>query len=175
MNGGYNLKIALLIVDMQELLLKNQVKPQDKDNACEYINYVADRLRVNDQVVVHIKDIEGADHPDDAAYDFISDIHIEAGDITVNKVNSNAFWQTELESILKEKGVELVIVSGFAAEHCVLFTYNGAIERGFNTAMLQGGILSSREDAVLTTYRDRQIISYSVIELFAASLTHPKS
>ncbi|MCM3783486.1 isochorismatase family protein [Neobacillus mesonae] len=167
------MKIGLLIIDMQQSFLEGQVEQRSIDSACEYINHVADILRANNQVVIHIKDIEGADHPNNPAIDFISEIQMGPGDITVNKQYSNAFWQTELETMLNEKQVELVIISGFSAEHCVLFTYNGAIERGYNTAVLQGGILSTRPDAIQNTYRDRHIVSYPVIELIAASIAHP--
>ncbi|HCA42612.1 MAG TPA: isochorismatase, partial [Bacteroidetes bacterium] len=46
---------------------------------------------------------------------------------------------------------------------CVLFAYNGAIERKFTPVILQNGILSSKKDNVFSTYRDRQIISYSAV------------
>ena len=60
--------------------------------------------------------------------------------------------------------MDFVVVAGYAAEYCVLFTYNGARERGFKTAMLQGGIVSSKPDAITGAYRDRNLISYPVIE-----------
>lgn len=63
-----------------------------------------------------------------------------------------------------EQGIDLLILSGYAAEHCVLFTYNGALERGFKAVLLQNGILSSQSDVIPATYRDRSLISYPVIE-----------
>ncbi|HEY2494346.1 MAG TPA: cysteine hydrolase, partial [Paenibacillus sp.] len=60
-----------------------------------------------------------------------------------------------------------VIIAGFAAEHCVLFTYNGAIERGFKPVILQQGILSTQSDVIISTYRERNMISYPVIEYLA--------
>ncbi|XMB25311.1 cysteine hydrolase family protein [Paenibacillus sp. BR2-3] len=82
----------------------------------------------------------------------------------MTKEHSNAFWKTELEQILLNQGIELVIIAGFATEHCVLFTYNGAIERGFKPVILQQGILSTESDVILSTYRDRNVVSYPVIE-----------
>ncbi|WP_325176576.1 cysteine hydrolase family protein [Paenibacillus alkalitolerans] len=85
----------------------------------------------------------------------------------MTKEYSNAFWKTELDQILISHGVELVIISGFAAEHCVLFTYNGAKERGFEPILLQQGILSSNNDAIVSTYRERNMISYPAIKYLA--------
>ncbi|MBE7684364.1 cysteine hydrolase family protein [Paenibacillus sp. P13VS] len=158
------MKIGFLIVDMQESIVRGRVEQKGLDHACEYINHVADVLRSNDHVVVHVQDVEGLEGSSPEEYRIISEVNVNEKDLTVTKESSNAFWQTELESILKSHGVELVIISGFAAEECVLFTYNGAMERGFRPVMLQNGILSTHQEAVTSTYRDRNVISYPVVD-----------
>ncbi|GAB1157047.1 hypothetical protein YWY31_30720 [Paenibacillus illinoisensis] len=158
------MKIGFLIVDMQESIVRGRVEQKGLDRACEYINHVADVLRSNDQVVVHVQDVEGLEGSSPEEYRIISEVNVNEKDLTVTKESSNAFWQTELESILKSHVVELVIISGFAAEECVLFTYNGAMERGFRPVMLQNGILSTHQEAVTSTYRDRNVISYPVVD-----------
>ncbi|WP_416298006.1 cysteine hydrolase family protein [Paenibacillus illinoisensis] len=158
------MKIGFLIVDMQESIVRGRVEQKGIDHACEYINHVADVLRSNDHVVVHVQDVEGLEESSPEDYRIISEVNVNEKDLTVTKESSNAFWQTELESTLKSHGVELVIISGFAAEECVLFTYNGAMERGFRPVMLQNGILSTHQEAVTSTYRDRNVISYPVVD-----------
>lgn len=158
------MKIGFLIVDMQESIVRGRVEQKGLDHACEYINHVADVLRSNDHVVVHVQDVEGLEESSPEDYRIISEVNVNEKDLTVTKESSNAFWQTELESTLKSHGVELVIISGFAAEECVLFTYNGAMERGFRPVMLQNGILSTHQEAVTSTYRDRNVISYPVVD-----------
>ncbi|MCM3204823.1 cysteine hydrolase family protein [Paenibacillus illinoisensis] len=158
------MKIGFLIVDMQESIVRGRVEQKGIDHACEYINHVADVLRSNDHVVVHVQDVEGMEGSSPEEYRIISEVNVNEKDLTVTKESSNAFWQTELESVLKSHGVELVIISGFAAEECVLFTYNGAMERGFRPVMLQNGILSTHQEAVTSTYRDRNVISYPVVD-----------
>ncbi|WP_127539497.1 cysteine hydrolase family protein [Paenibacillus illinoisensis] len=158
------MKIGFLIVDMQESVVRGRVEQKGIDYACEYINHVTDVLRSSDHVVVHVQDVEGMEGSSPEEYRIISEVNVDEKDLTVTKESSNAFWQTELESILKSHGVELVIISGFAAEECVLFTYNGAMERGFRPVMLQNGILSTHQEAVTSTYRDRNVISYPVVD-----------
>ncbi|WP_336780874.1 cysteine hydrolase family protein [Paenibacillus illinoisensis] len=158
------MKIGFLIVDMQESVVRGRVEQKGIDHACEYINHVADVLRSSDHVVVHVQDVEGLEGSSPEEYRIISEVSVDEKDLAVTKESSNAFWQTELESILKSHGVELVIISGFAAEECVLFTYNGAMERGFRPVMLQNGILSTHQEAVTSTYRDRNVISYPVVD-----------
>lgn len=159
------MKIALLIIDMQKTFLDDKKENLGVARACEYINYVAKLLRAMDNYIVHVRDVEGADDINSEELQIISDVEIEISDIQITKEASNAFWNTELENILREKEVELVVVSGFAAENCVLFTYNGAIERGFKTVMLQNGIASEFNDTIVSINRDRNLISYPVIEL----------
>ncbi|WP_152393587.1 cysteine hydrolase family protein [Paenibacillus guangzhouensis] len=156
-------KIALLVVDMQRLFLEDHMEKFEVARACEYINHVADQLRTNGHCVVHVQDVEDAREDNAAQLDFIPEVHVEANDLHVKKMHSNAFWQTELEQMIRDQGVGMVIVSGFSADQCVLFTYNGAIERGFNTVMLEKGIVSTPEVVTMTT-RDRHMISYPVIE-----------
>lgn len=115
-------------------------------------------------MVIHVQDIEGLQESNRELFNTIPEIQINDIDLILTKVNSSAFWKTDLEQILLNHGIELLIISGFAAEQCILFTYNGAVERGFKPVILQKGILSEFSDVITSTYRDRNLISYPVIE-----------
>jgi len=159
------MKTALLIVDMQNNLLDPLRRERlDIGGCCEYINHVAGLLRKSGQVVVHIKDVEGAPDADAPELNIIDEIVQQEGDLELTKEASNGFWETNLEQMLRELGVGMVIVAGFAAEYCVTFTYNGAAERGFKAAILQNGVLSRDPINVRDLYRTRNIISYPVVE-----------
>lgn len=164
------MKVALLIVDMQNVFLRDIKEKIPLEIAVEHINYVADLLRAKNHCVILVQDIEGAGDPSAELFDVIPEIKVSQSDVRVTKEASNAFWNTKLHEILLENEVGMVIVSGFAAEHCVLFTYNGAIERGFQTVMLQHGILSLHDDAIQSAYRHRNVISYSVIKFLTSKL-----
>ncbi|MDO3410525.1 isochorismatase family cysteine hydrolase [Saccharibacillus sp. CPCC 101409] len=156
-------KIAFLIIDLQTVHLEGVPQPKI-DGACEYINHAADLLRTGGHLIVHVQDIEGMEEGSRESYQTIPAVTMNPTDVIVTKETSNAFWNTALEQILNEQGIELVILGGFAAEHCVLFTYNGAIERGFKPVILQKGIISRHDDVITATYRDRNLISYPVVE-----------
>lgn len=157
------MKIGFLIIDMQTIHLQDLEK-KIIDRACEYINYVSDLLRSKDHVVIHIQDIEGINESNRDLFNTVPEIKIKDKDLIMTKENSNSFWKTELEQILLNQSIEFIIIAGFAAEHCVLFTYNGAIERGFKPVILQNGILSTHSDVITSTYRDRNLISHPVIK-----------
>ncbi|WP_151734024.1 cysteine hydrolase family protein ['Paenibacillus yunnanensis' Narsing Rao et al. 2020] len=159
------MKLALVIVDMQNLFLQDHKDSWKVGEACEYINHVAGLFRSKGHPVIHVQDMEGASEDlSPEAREIIPEINTDPGDLRVTKEFTNAFWKTDLEQLLHEHQAELVIVAGFAAEHCVTFTWNGAVERGFNAVILQKGICSSQPEAVSAAYRDRQIVSYNVIE-----------
>ena len=61
-------------------------------------------------------------------------------DVRFNKTTENAFWNTGLDALLRSQRVGLVIVAGFVAERGVLSTLRGAAERGYQAALLEGGI-----------------------------------
>lgn len=163
------MKLAFIIIDMQNQFREEICGDPNFSNAIEHINYIADLARKHHQQVVIVKDIEGFKDTDDARLDFIEEVPVEKDDIIIKKECSNAFWKTGLEEQLREHNIDCVVVSGFAAEHCVLATYFGAKERGYTTAILQNGIISTRPDVIDASYRDREIVSYSTLDyLFKA-------
>ncbi|TLS52310.1 isochorismatase family protein [Paenibacillus antri] len=155
--------VAMLIIDMQVGFIGDEKRKDDVRVASEYINYSANLLRRSGHIVVHVQDEDVEGGRESSNYEIVPSIERASGDLYVNKKWSNSFWNTELESMLKERGVRYVIVSGFAAEHCVLFTYNGASERGFSPAVLQRGVIGEREGSAETLQRDRAVISHNVI------------
>lgn len=161
------MKAALLIIDMQKHCIESIGKDQRFFRAVDRINGVSALFRERGHAVVRIQDVEGMeDDPDNPSIAIVSEIEHGKGDLFLRKVYSNAFWKTELEAILRSLGVEFVVASGYCAEHCVLFTYQGALERGFHAAILQKGILSPNPDEIAVIYRDREIISQSALECF---------
>lgn len=164
------MKIGLLIIDMQNQCRKHMVNTIAFEKTIENINYVANLLRTYGHYVIQIQDIEGVDNLEDENIKILPEIEQQDTDLYIKKTNSNSFWKTDLEKILIDHKIDYLIISGFAAEHCVIFTYQGALERGYNSAILKDGILSAYEDVILTTYRDREIISYSVIESFIQNI-----
>lgn len=158
------MSIALLIIDMQKEFSKMEPCKDMLFNALEYINEVGHIFRKAGKPIIIIQDEEAGDGPGSEGYELMDDLEIMDSDIHLSKIYSNSFWKTDLEKILKSLDVEFVVVSGFAAEHCVLFTYNGALERGFGASILQHGIAGFDKDRLKDTQDTRAIISYQALE-----------
>ena len=152
------MKVALLIVDMQKGCREITQCKSSFDNSVEYINEVSQYFRKKNNPVVIIKDIE-VGSPGTIEFEIVEDIVISDKDIVVHKQHCNSFWETELDEKLKTEGVDCIIVSGFSAEHCVLFTYNGARERGNKVFLLQNGIAGFEEEEITRIQLLRPVIN----------------
>ena len=159
------MKVALLIVDMQKGCREITQCKSSFDNSVEYINEVSQYFRKKNNPVVIIKDIE-VGSPGTIEFEIVEDIVISDKDIVVHKQHCNSFWETELDEKLKTEGVDCIIVSGFSAEHCVLFTYNGARERGNKVFLLQNGIAGFEEEEIKRIQLLRPVINYEALEYF---------
>lgn len=162
------MKMALVVIDMQKCFLSEYSDSRAIRECCTYINHVGGVLRKAGHLVIHVKDMEEAEFFPTEQLDFSDDIEVDPKDVLVEKMQSNAFWNTDLEQVVKEHGVELLILCGQAAEHCVVFTYNGARERGRNAVILQNAVLSQKPGRVAALMEDRNVISYPVIEAMAS-------
>ena len=158
-------KVALLIIDMQRNCKEDTSCKASFEKAVEYINETSQYFRKMKLPVVIIQDIE-AGGPETDGFKYVEELVVSDNDYFVYKTFSNAFWETELDTILKSEGVDCLIISGFAVEHCVLFTYNGAIERGYNTFLLQNGVAGFDDDEIKRIQSLRSVVNYGALEYF---------
>lgn len=77
--------------------------------------------------------------PGAAPADIASDLAPRAGEPVVTS-GPDKFMGTDLEKILKEKGVQTVIVTGTAAHGAVLYTASGAALRGMQVVLPVDGM-----------------------------------
>ncbi len=152
-------KVALLVIDMQKDCKEATSCKSSFEKAIEYINEISQYFRDKKHPVVIIQDVE-AGGPETEGFKCVEELIISDNDFFVHKTYSNAFWKTELDAILKNEGVDCIVISGFAAEYCVLFTYNGALERGYSTFLLQNGIAGFDDDEIKRIQSLRSVISY---------------
>lgn len=162
------MKIALVVIDMQKCFLDEYSDPAAIDECCMYINHVGEVLRKAGHLVVHIKDIEEAELRPAEELELSEKVVVDTADIVVEKRQSNAFWDTKLEEVIQEHDVDLLVLCGQAAEHCVVFTYNGARERSRAAVILQNAVLSQKPGRVEALMADRNIVSYPVIEMMVS-------
>jgi nicotinamidase-related amidase len=79
--------------------------------------------------------------PDATPADIMTDVAPAADEPSVQS-GSDKFLKTNLEEILKDKGIKTVIIVGTSAEGAVTYTGGGAALRGFNVVVPVDGMAS---------------------------------
>jgi nicotinamidase-related amidase len=69
-------------------------------------------------------------------HDLIPELYPVAGEPVIDKPGKGAFYQTDLELMLKNRGIETLLVCGVTTEVCVNTTVREANDRGFRCIVL---------------------------------------
>jgi nicotinamidase-related amidase len=68
--------------------------------------------------------------------DVVDELAPACGDIRVDKHRISGFWDTPLDSVLRNLGVKTVFFAGINADHCVLATLMDANFHGYDTILI---------------------------------------
>jgi nicotinamidase-related amidase len=140
---------ALVVMDVQNAWLP-YMDEQDKKVGMEHINWAIDLFRKNGFPVIRVyhTDSENGPAPGTEAFEFPKSVAIRDDDPKIVKNYGSAFKKTELDRMLKERGVNTVFLVGLSAVGCVLATYHGADDLDYNVFMVKHALIS--HDAALT-------------------------
>jgi nicotinamidase-related amidase len=143
------MKPAFLVIDLQRAFCVGHAAETMK-SACECINYVLPAFREKGLPVVWVQHRDRADGvaEGEPGFELIDALKVEAGDPRVTKEYGNSFNKTGLAGILRERGVDTVIIAGYCAEYCVLSTYRGAKDLDLVPILLRGGLASDEPENI---------------------------
>lgn len=68
--------------------------------------------------------------------DVVDELKPAPDDIIIKKRRGNAFYNTDLEAILRKRGIDTVIATGVQTDACVVSTVRGAQEQNFHVIVL---------------------------------------
>ena len=134
---------ALLVIDVQNEYLP-RMSEEDKQDSLRMINECIWLFRQKGLPIIRVYNTDPQRGPavDSEGFMFPSTINISEEDPKIIKNFPSAFRNTNLDDILKEKGCNRVFLCGLSATGCVLATYFGAAERGYNTFMVKDTLMS---------------------------------
>jgi biuret amidohydrolase len=75
-------------------------------------------------------------------HDIIDELKPAAGEPVVDKPGKGAFYATDLDAILKSRGIKQLIVCGVTTEVCVSTTVREANDRGYDCLVLEDCVAS---------------------------------
>ncbi len=141
------MKPALLVVDIQNAWLEDKDLRKSVEERLDTINAAIGWFRKNGlpMVVISHRDDKTGVVPGTKAFEFLEAVEIRDTDTRVTKHYPNSFAKTGLESLLRKKGCDSVVICGLSANWCVLGTFFGALDCDLIPYLLKVGVASSDE------------------------------
>ncbi|RPE42716.1 nicotinamidase-related amidase [Streptomyces sp. Ag109_O5-1] len=124
---------ALLIVDVQNGVVDSS---HNRDEVIANINTLLTKARSEAVPVVWIQHSSDELKPDSAPWQWVPELIREAAEPLVHKRYGDSFEDTELESVLAERGVGHVVVTGAQTDACIRSTLHGAVARGYDATLV---------------------------------------
>jgi nicotinamidase-related amidase len=78
----------------------------------------------------------------EAGHDIVKELYPEPGEPVIDKPGKGAFYATDLDAILKHRGIGQLVVCGVTTEVCVSTTVREANDRGYDCLVLQDCVAS---------------------------------
>jgi nicotinamidase-related amidase len=78
----------------------------------------------------------------EAGHDIIPELYPLDGEVVIDKPGKGAFYATELGEVLRQRGIENLLVCGVTTEVCVNTTVREANDRGYRCVVLSDGCAS---------------------------------
>ncbi|MCX6268845.1 MAG: cysteine hydrolase [Bacteroidetes bacterium] len=137
------MKPALLVIDVQKQFLPIMSK-EDQDRAVEMMNWSIWIFRQYGLPVIRVYHTseKWGPKPGEPGFEFCDSLKIEQSDPKVIKTYASAFNKTELNNLLKEKGINAVFLCGLSSVGCVLATYMDAANYDYEAFIIKDAIIS---------------------------------
>ena len=137
------MKPALLVIDVQKQFLPMMSK-EDQERALEMMNWAIWLFRQYGLPVIrvyHTSDKWGP-KPGSPGFEFYDSLKIEQSDPKVIKTYPSAFNKTELNKLLKDKGINTLFLCGLSSVGCVLATYMDAANYDYEAFLIRDAVIS---------------------------------
>jgi len=83
-------------------------------------------------------------------------IQPKPGDYFIRKHTYNGFFETRLDSLLRNLGIHNLIIAGFSEDVCVLFTLANAVFLGYHTILIRDGTLATELPEEVESFKHTQ-------------------
>jgi nicotinamidase-related amidase len=125
---------ALLVIDVQNGVVG---EAYDRDKVVANIGELVDKARKAGVEVVWVQHnsddlVEGSE-----AWEYVPELVRRDAEPLVQKAYGDSFEATDLESVLAERGVGRLFVSGAQTDECIRSTLHGAITRGYDATLVE--------------------------------------
>jgi nicotinamidase-related amidase len=133
---------ALLVIDTQNKYLP-MMSQEDQENALEMMNWAIYVFRQYELPVIRIYHTSEKWGPEPGSEDFQfhESLKVEENDPMIIKTYGSAFNKTELDSLLKDMGVNTLYMCGLSSTGCVMATYFDAGNYDYKAFLIKDAML----------------------------------
>ena len=159
---------ALLVIDVQQALITGAYRESETLSA---IQNAIQRIRDRGGIIVYVQHCHSSFDPmkkGNPGWELHESLDARGDDVFIEKEASDSFYETDLDSTLRENKVDHVFVTGLQTEFCVDATCRAALSRGYRVTLVSDGHTTG--DSVLPA---KQSIEHHNFVL--SNLAHPKS
>ena len=152
------MKSAVLVIDVQQGLCEGEGAAFDCEGTIARINDVTRKARQGAVPVVFIQheSRDGYLEHGSAAWQLARGLEVVPLDKRVRKTTPDAFLRTDLEAMLRNAGVERLVLCGMHSEFCVDTTARRALALGFPVILVADAHTSAGNAAL----SPRQVIAH---------------
>ena len=132
---------ALVVVDIQNDYFPGGAFPlAGPEEAAAHARQLLDAFRASGETVVHLQHVWDAPdarffRPGTEGVEIHELVAPADGETVIRKEHPNSFLETGLESFLRERGVDSLVVCGMMTSMCVDATVRAAADLGFDTSV----------------------------------------
>jgi len=124
---------ALLIIDVQRGVVEGA---HARDAVIANINTVLERARDAGAPVIWIQHSDDNLKEGSDDWQYVAELKREGSEPLVHKHYGDSFEETDLESLLAERKVGKLVVTGAQTDACVRSTLHGALVRGYDATLV---------------------------------------
>jgi len=131
---------ALLIIDMQVGSFKPATPRFDADIVVQRINALSNHFRQNGDKVIFVQHDgtkEDSFVPGTLDWNILPTLVRRTEDIFITKTANDSFYNTNLETILKNHDITDLFITGCATDFCVDATVHSALSRDYNIVVIR--------------------------------------
>jgi nicotinamidase-related amidase len=124
---------ALLVIDVQNGVVAGTPR---RDEVIANIKTLVDRARGEDVPVIWVQHSDDGLQEGSEAWQYVPELVRDEAEPLVHKHWGDSFEATDLESLLAERGVGRLVVTGAQTDACIRSTLHGAFVRGYDVTLV---------------------------------------
>jgi nicotinamidase-related amidase len=124
---------ALLVIDMQQGVVGGAYAV---DRVVDNINTLIDKARSENVPVIWVQHSDDEMTQGSEAWQYVPELSRDADEPLVHKRYGDSFEETDLESVLAERKVGRLVVTGAQTDECIRSTLHGALARGYDATLV---------------------------------------